>query len=82
MKQRVLLDTGPLVALLKRQDQFHEWTKAEWATIQPPFLTCEAVIVEACFLMREIYGGQEAVLTLLQREAVQISFRLDEKLLR
>ncbi|XPM58921.1 MAG: type II toxin-antitoxin system VapC family toxin [Leptolyngbya sp. IPPAS B-1204] len=79
MRQSVLLDTGPLVALLKQQDHYHEWAKAEWANIKPPLLTCESVITEACFLMRDVYRGQEVVLALLQRGAVQISFRLDEE---
>ncbi|HEY9629417.1 MAG TPA: PIN domain-containing protein [Coleofasciculaceae cyanobacterium] len=79
MRQFVLLDTGPLVALLKQQDHYHEWAKSEWAKISPPLLTCEAVITEACFLMREVYGGQESVLAMLQRRVIQISFHLHEE---
>jgi uncharacterized protein len=79
MRQSVLLDTGPLVALLKQQDHHHQWAKAEWAKISPPLLTCEAVITEACFLMRKVYRGQEVVLELLQRGVVHIPFRLDEE---
>jgi predicted nucleic acid-binding protein len=79
MSQRVLLDTGPVVALLKHQDHFHDWAKNEWAKIQPPFLTCEAVISEACFLVRDVYMGQEAVLSFLSRQVVQVPFRLTEE---
>jgi len=79
LKQRVLLDTGPLVAYLKRQDQFHEWASSEWKTIQPPLLTCEAVIVEACFLLRNTYLGQEAVISLVKSGVIQIPFRLHEE---
>ncbi len=44
MRQGVLLDTGSLVAYLKRQDQFHDWAIMELTRIEPPLLTCEAVI--------------------------------------
>ena len=44
MSQRVILDTGPLVAYLKRQDLHHQWAIAQLAKIKPPLLTCEAVV--------------------------------------
>lgn len=78
MRRGVLLDTDPLVAFLKRQDQFYNWVTAQWATIEPPLLTCEAVISEACFLLRNVYGGQEAVIAIVNSGVIQIPFRLDE----
>jgi uncharacterized protein len=80
MRQQVLLDTGPIVALLNKQDQFHQWAKAEWSMIEPPPLTCESVIAEACFLLRDVYGGQQSILSLIQRGAVQVVFRLGEEI--
>lgn len=79
MRRQVLLDTDPLVAFLKRQDRFHRWVTAEWNNIEPPFLTCEAVISEACFLLRDVYGGQETVISLVNTGIIQIPFRLQEK---
>ncbi len=76
MYRQVLLDTGPLVALLNRRDSFHEWTKLQWKQIEPPLLTCEAVIAEACFLLQNVYGGQEAVMSLIETEVIQLSFNL------
>jgi predicted nucleic acid-binding protein len=76
MRRQVLLDTGPLVAVLKRQDRFHRWVTAEWTNIEPPFLTCEAVISEACFLLRDVYGGQETVISLVNAGIIQVPFRL------
>ncbi len=79
MRQQVLLDTGPLVASLDRRDYFHSWVTTELTTIEPPLLTCEAVISEACFLLRNVYPGQEAVISLINARIIQIPFRLDEE---
>lgn len=79
MKQHVLLDTGVLVALLKPQDHLHQWAKAELSTIEPPLLTSEAIITEACFLLRRTYKGEETVMSLIADKLIQIPFRLDQE---
>ena len=79
MRQRVLLDTGALVAFLKPQDQFYNWVTVELTTIEQPLLTCEAVISEACFLLRRTFAGEETVLSLIADGYIQIPFRLDEE---
>lgn len=79
MRRRVLLDTGPLVAFLNRRDGFHSWVTGELATIEPPLLTCEAVISEACFLLRNVYGSQDAPISLLNTGLIQIPLRLNEE---
>jgi predicted nucleic acid-binding protein len=79
MTPPVLLDTGPLVAFLNRRDRHHEWALAQWANMKPPFLTCEAVLAEACFLLRRSSGGSQAVMQLLARGIVAAPFRLEEE---
>lgn len=79
MRQRVILDTGPLVAFINRREKLHDWVINELAIIEPPLLTCEAVIVETCFLLRNIHGGQKAVLSLLSTGNILISMRLSEE---
>jgi len=79
MRETILLDTGPLVAFLNRTDRFHEWALAEWERLRPPFLTCEAVLAEACFLVRHLPGGSQAVVELLNREVLHSSFVLQEE---
>ncbi|MEJ6481013.1 PIN domain-containing protein [Nostoc punctiforme UO1] len=74
-----MLDTGPLVAVINRNDKFHGWTTTQWANIEPPLLTCEAVISEACFLLRNVYGGQEAVINLVKNGVINIPFKLNEE---
>ena len=56
----VLLDAGPLVALLSRNDANHERASRLFAGCAPPFRSCEAVVAEACFLMRKVHAAGPA----------------------
>jgi uncharacterized protein len=76
---RVVVDTGPLVALLNRRDRHHDWVRQVLDTVQPPVFTCEAVISEACFLLSRIREGQAAVLELLSKEILKVDFRLSSE---
>ena len=80
MRRHVLLDTGPLVASLDARDKYHEWTHAELTEIEPPLLTCEAVLTEACFLLRNWFPGAAAVLELLDRGVIAAPFVLADHL--
>ncbi len=54
MRRNVIIDTGVLVALLNKKDVYHQWAVNQLKNIQPPLLTCDAVISETHFLC----GGQ------------------------
>jgi predicted nucleic acid-binding protein len=77
MKNAVLLDTGPLVAFLNGRDRYHEWSTRVLGEVETQILSCEAVLSEACFLLRHSKGGREAVLKLVERGLVRIPFRLE-----
>jgi predicted nucleic acid-binding protein len=72
----IIVDTGPLVAFLNRRDGHHRWVRDLLDSIEPPLLTCEAVVSEACLLLRDLGGGQDAVLELLARDIVRTEFEL------
>jgi predicted nucleic acid-binding protein len=75
--EAVLVDTGPIVAFLNSRDRYHEWSRETFAGIEPPVLSCEAVLSEACFLLRNARGGGEAVLKLVDRGLVRLPFHLE-----
>ena len=59
MAERAIVDTGFLVALLNRDDAHHEWAAALVPTLRGPWLTAEACISEAVFLLEQ--AGRKAV---------------------
>jgi predicted nucleic acid-binding protein len=80
MKGPVIVDAGPLVALLNRREQHHDWAREQFQLISPPTYTCESVISEAAFLLRNIDGGLSALMQLLERGAVALHFDLAAEL--
>ena len=65
----ILLDTGPLVALLSKNDANHDRARQISAECLPPFRSCEAVIAEACFLLRKVHPAAPADVVALEPEA-------------
>ncbi|MGI8500396.1 MAG: type II toxin-antitoxin system VapC family toxin [Hassallia sp.] len=80
MKQNIIIDTGPLVALISNREQYHSWATKEVANLAHPFFTCEGVITEACFILRDFYGGQDTVMSLLDTGLIQIPFNLRDEI--
>ncbi|MEM8947011.1 MAG: hypothetical protein AAGD11_17685 [Planctomycetota bacterium] len=50
--QRVLIDTGPIVAILDKHDQHHRACVQAGATLPEVVYTCWPVVTEACYLLR------------------------------
>ncbi|MGB4116328.1 MAG: PIN domain-containing protein [Polaromonas sp.] len=65
MKAKVIVDTGPLVALLNRTDAAHGWVLEQLKNIAPPLLTCEAVLAEATYLTRDMPGARAALIEMI-----------------
>jgi len=75
----ILLDTGPLVALLSKDDAEHARAERMFSECLPPFRCCEAVIAEACHLMRKAHpAGPVEVIALGRKGVYEISMSLKE----
>ena len=75
----ILLDAGPLVALLSRNDTNHDRARRIFANCAPPFRSCEAVVAEACFLMRKVHtAGPAAVVALGARGVYSIAISAED----
>ena len=72
----VLLDTGVIVALLDRSERFHEACAEAIRELESPLITCEAVIAESCYLLRNLTGAAEAIIENVAAGIFQIPFQL------
>jgi len=72
----VLIDTGVIVALLDRSERSHTVCVDRMEGFERPLVTCEAVIAESCYLLRDLPGAPEAVLQNVERGVFQIPFQL------
>ena len=73
----VVVDTGPIVAFLHEGERHHDWAIEQFSTLPLPFITCEAVIVEATFLLRRSNRSHEKLLDLITSDALMIGFDLE-----
>ena len=72
----LLLDTGPIVAYFYPRDAYHEWAVERFSAFDPPFVTCEAVVAEACFLLARNRLSPARVLEAIERDVIRIDFQL------
>jgi predicted nucleic acid-binding protein len=79
VKERILIDSSALVAIINKRDDFHDWAVQTIAKLAYPFLTCEPVITETCFLLKNVNNGEDAVMGLLSGSKIQIPFHISQE---
>jgi predicted nucleic acid-binding protein len=52
MSRRVLVDTGPLIAIVSESDEFHEACAEQLHALPAPLVTCLPCLTEAAWLLR------------------------------
>ena len=72
MRPAVIVDTGPIVALLDADETHHRWANEQFESLAPPLLTSESVLSEACFLLRRIGADASLPLALLRRGVLRV----------
>jgi predicted nucleic acid-binding protein len=68
----ILIDAGPLVALVDRNDQHHEACVVALKGVDQPLATVWPVVTEALFLLERFPAGQDAIWQMLERRVVQL----------
>jgi len=68
----VVVDTGPIVALLDADETHHEWARRQFDTLAAPLLTCEAVISETSFLLQRVGADPSLPARLVERGVLRI----------
>lgn len=62
---RVIVDAGPLVAILNRLDSHHRECHQQGLEFSQPLLTTWPVIAEAAWLLRKVPGGVSGLLKMV-----------------
>lgn len=75
---RVLVDTGFLVALYDKREPMHSECLRIYQDCLAQLVTCEAVLSEAFYLLRNVHGAIQGVLQSVQESILQIPFTLSE----
>lgn len=80
MKRRnIILDASTLAALLNHKDHHYKWAAAQLGTIAPPLLTCEAVLSEAHFILRDIPPSLRAIMELAVKDFYKVAFNVEDE---
>jgi uncharacterized protein len=61
---------------LDQSESFHSWAVEQLKSIQVPLITCEAVIAEACFLLRSYPAALANIGTWIERGIIERRFVL------
>src|SRR5688572_22268961 len=68
----VLLDTGPLVAMVNRRDVDHLGCVENSRNLRSRLISIEGVLVEACHLLARVHGGPDKALQLVLGMEVEL----------
>ena len=68
----LIVDSGPLVALLAEKDQHHRWAAEYLGNVELPLLTCEAVLSEVFYHLRKDAVGLERLVEMIEGEVFQV----------
>ena len=75
---QIVVDTGPLVAYFNRRDRWHRWAADQMAALNPPLVTCEPVLTEACFLIQRAGGKPVDLIRKIAQQSLIIGIDLEE----
>lgn len=70
-----ILDAGPLIAAINRQDEYHGWACDTLERLGPPFYSCPEAVAEAAALT----GQPAAIVEMIQSKEIVLAFSLAEQ---
>lgn len=71
---RVIVDTGPLVAYFDRDSEFHEWVRDRFQELTDPLISCQPVLTEALFVLKRGGLDPDLILALVERGELVCDF--------
>ena len=70
-----ILDAGPLIAALNRQDEHHRWACEILERLGPPFYSCPEALAEAAAMT----GQPAAIVEMVNAKEIILAFHLAEQ---
>jgi uncharacterized protein len=67
-----IADTGPLVGWINRRDKWHAWSVSVMRGLEPPLITCEAIIAEAAWHLGDSREAVDQLYRLIEVGALRI----------
>ncbi len=71
----IIMDTGPLVAYIRRRDKYHHWARQVFAGLSQEIWCCEAVMSEAAFLLAPPSQGTARLLGIADRMVFPFAYK-------
>jgi uncharacterized protein len=75
----VLMDAGPLTALLNPNDEWHAWARDMMRRLPVPLLTSEPVLTETSHLLRREGCGADELFDLAENGIMRIGLRFEDE---
>jgi len=73
MSAAVLIDAGPLVALIDRSDDWHPLCRLTFEELDGPLATVWPAVAEASHLLKQVERGQENLLRMIETSAFHLA---------
>jgi uncharacterized protein len=73
MRDDVLIDAGPLVALIDRSDSWHPLCRSALEELDASLTTVWPALAEASHLLKHVVGGRENLLRLMESEIFNLA---------
>jgi len=72
LARRILIDTGPIVAIFSKQDRYHQACVETVREVKTPLYTCWPVITEAAWLLRVSPPAVQRMLSLADGSLMEL----------
>ncbi|MHB8522482.1 MAG: type II toxin-antitoxin system VapC family toxin [Limisphaerales bacterium] len=77
MMPAILIDAGPLTALLNPNDAWHDWVRETVERLPVPLLTTEPVLTEVSYLLRRDGCDADEMFALVEDGVIRVGIRFE-----
>jgi predicted nucleic acid-binding protein len=75
----ILIDAGPLTALLNPNDEFHAWARAIMRQLPAPLFTSEPVLAEVSHLLQRDGCDSDELFALAEKDVIRVGIRFEHE---